>query len=141
MTSEIAKFEQFLAAAHARIERAETTDEIQAIITEAKALAAVARVAKDREYEEKAAVVRHEAERKLGMMMAAQRDAGLAATGGDAIRVARGNQDPELKPTLADAGIDKNLAKAARKAYPEGFPPTDRDERREAARDAHDDTK
>ena len=81
--------------------------------------------------------MRHEAERKLGMMIAAQRDAGMLNKGGGD-QYHRGNEYPSGSPTLADAGIDKNLAKAARKAYPEGFPPTDRDERREAALAAND---
>jgi hypothetical protein len=37
------------------------------------------------------------------------------ATGGDATKVARGIQNPEQKPTLISQGIDKNLAKRARK--------------------------
>ena len=32
--------------------------------------------------------------------------------------VDRGIDNPEAKPTLADAGIDKNLADSARKALP-----------------------
>jgi hypothetical protein len=45
-------------------------------------------------------------------MMAAQKATVGLATGGDAVRVARGIQNPEVKPTLAEAGIDKNLATA-----------------------------
>jgi hypothetical protein len=35
------------------------------------------------------------------------------ATGGDAKKVTWGIQNPELKPTLASQGIDKNLANRA----------------------------
>jgi hypothetical protein len=38
------------------------------------------------------------------------------ADGGDAQRVTRGSQNPELRPTLEKQGIDKNLAKRARNA-------------------------
>jgi hypothetical protein len=43
-------------------------------------------------------------------MMAEQRKTVGLATGGDAKRVTRGIQNPEYKPTLAQAKIDKNLA-------------------------------
>jgi predicted Zn-dependent protease len=46
--------------------------------------------------------------------MASQRDAGMMKEG----RPKRGNENPVLE----SVGIDKNLAKAARKAYPEGWP-------------------
>ena len=47
--------------------------------------------------------------------MEAQREAGLMADGGDAMR-ARVTGKPEVAPiTLAEAGIDKNLADRARK--------------------------
>jgi hypothetical protein len=51
--------------------------------------------------------VRVRAEARLGPMMAEQEK----ADSGDAMRVARVMQKPELKPTLADAGINKNLAR------------------------------
>ena len=51
-------------------------------------------------------------------MMAAQKEAGKMQDGGDAAK-ARVKDKPEvIKPTLLDAGIDKNLAKSARKALP-----------------------
>jgi hypothetical protein len=36
-------------------------------------------------------------------------------TGGDARKIARGKQNPEHKPSLAETGIDKNLAKEGRR--------------------------
>ena len=117
--NDIEEFEPFLSSAITRIEAAETTDEVIAIHTQAKSIAAAAHAAKSREYEKMAQEVRRQAERKLGQLMAAQRDAGLMNTGAKGIGTkVRGNE----YPTLEHTGIDKNLAKAARKAYPEGWP-------------------
>jgi hypothetical protein len=121
--NEITKFEQFFSSAVSRINSAETTDEVIAVHTEAVTLAAAAKAAKEREYEEKAQSIRFQAERKLGQLMAAQRDAGMMNKGGKGMQEPyRGNGSPSIDPTLNQAGIDKNLAKAARKAYPEGYP-------------------
>lgn len=116
MTTDIVRFDQFVAAAPARIEAARTTDEVQQVLTEAKVLAAAARAAKNKEYEEMAKSIEAKALNRLGRMMAAQRDAGMMKRGGKGLR---GND----YPAMTDAGIDKNLAKAARKAYPEGWSP------------------
>jgi hypothetical protein len=60
------------------------------------------------------------AERRLGELIKAQKETVGLATGGDAMRKqeARVENKPELNspPTLAEAGIDKNLANVARKA-------------------------
>ena len=123
MTNDIARFDQFVSSAPARIEAAQTTDEVQQVLTEAKVLAAAARAAKNREYEEMAKTVEQKALNRLGRMMAAQRDAGMMNKGGgDQKSNHRGNNNPSDQATLSNAGIDKNLAKAARKAYPEGWP-------------------
>lgn len=114
MTTDVVRFDQFVAAAPARIEAAQTTDEVQQVLMEAKVLAAAARAAKNKEYEEMAKTVEAKALNRLGRMMAAQRDAGRMKEG----RPKRGNENP----VLGSVGIDKNLAKAARKAYPEGWP-------------------
>ena len=114
MTNDIARFDQFVFSAPARIEAAQTTDEVQQVLQEAKVLAAAARAAKNREYEEMAKTVEQKALNRLGRMMAAQRDSGMMKEG----RPKRGNENPVLE----SVGIDKNLAKAARKAYPEGWP-------------------
>lgn len=121
MTNEVAKFEQFFASVSERLEQARTTDEVIAIREQAAALAAAARALKDRKYEEKAANVKLQSERRLGQLMAAQRDAGMMKEG----RPKRGNENP----VLVSVGIDKNLAKAARKAYPEGWPSKPRPQR------------
>jgi hypothetical protein len=60
------------------------------------------------------------AERRIGELMEAQRDAGLLARppGSNQHRVA---EKPDANPTLSELGIDKNLAARARKmaAIPE----------------------
>ena len=117
MTNDIARFDQFVSSAPARIEAAQTTDEVQQVLQEAKVLAAAARAAKNREYEEMAKTVEQKALNRLGRMMAAQRDAGMLDKGGRPTE-----NRVNKKPGLAEAGIDKNLANAARKAYPEGWP-------------------
>jgi phage N-6-adenine-methyltransferase len=83
---------------------------------------AYAKQAKNKQLEIDAAEIRIRAERRIGELMAAQREAGLMADGGDAMR-ARVVNGPEVSapPTLAEAGIDKHLADRARKlaAIPE----------------------
>lgn len=117
MTSEITKFEQFFASVTERLDQAQTTDEVIEIHKQASVLAAAARAAKDREYEEKAATVKLQSERRLGQLMAAQRDAGMMKVGRPWPKSNGVSNTP-----LPEVGIDKNLAKAARKAYPEGWP-------------------
>jgi hypothetical protein len=60
------------------------------------------------------------AERRVGELMQAQRETVGLATGGDATRarVQYGPEREDVKPTLADAGIDKHLADRARKIDP-----------------------
>lgn len=61
------------------------------------------------------------AERRIGEMMAAQRDAGRLSEGGRPPEKTGPAPDPVSPPTLADAGINKHLADRARKmaAVPE----------------------
>ncbi|NGO56096.1 hypothetical protein [Allomesorhizobium camelthorni] len=79
--------------------------------------------AKNKQLETDAAEVRIRATRRLGELMAAQREAGLTANGGDAMKARVENKPEHYQPpiTLAEAGIDKNLANEARKlaAIPE----------------------
>jgi len=92
---------------------AKSVDEVKLIRDKAQAIAAAAKIAKNHELEIDAAEIRIRAERRLGEMIAAQREAGLMAKG----RLRRGSDmDPrEDKPTLAESGIDKHLADRARK--------------------------
>jgi hypothetical protein len=93
---------------------AKTADQVNRIVALATGLAAAARKATDREMEAEAEVLKLEAERRLGQLMQAQRETvGLnVGTRGSRTKGARVSE----KPTLAEAGIDKNTAHRARRA-------------------------
>jgi hypothetical protein len=61
-----------------------------------------------------AAEIRIRAERRLGRMLLEQKETVGFATGGDATK-ARFLKSTELKPTLADVGIDKKLSMRSQK--------------------------
>ena len=91
-----------------------TVDEVDEIIARADAIRAYARQARNRQLELDAAEIRIRAERRVGELMQG---------GGRTIGKARGQlrrgveltpRGPADPPTLAEAGIDKNLAKRAR---------------------------
>jgi hypothetical protein len=97
---------------------AKAVDDIVEIVGQANAVHAYARQAKNRQMEIDAAEIRIRAERRLGELMAAQ-----AATIGRATNAGanqhqpkelRVEKKPKAPPTLAEAGIDKNLAHRAR---------------------------
>lgn len=102
---------------------AKQVDEVLNVRDEGERIRFYAKQAKNKQLEIDASEIRFRAERRLGEMMAAQRDAGLLGAGGDMGK----NQheawvaDKPKPPTLAEAGIDKNLADRARKyaAIPE----------------------
>jgi hypothetical protein len=96
---------------------AETVDQVNNIVAMATGIAAAARAATDREMEAEAEVLKLEAERKLGQLMTAQKETiGFNKGGGDQRSDHRDSENPGGPPTLAEAGIDKNLAKRARAA-------------------------
>lgn len=101
---------------------AEVKDTITAkdFLARAKALDKYAKEAKNRELEIHALELRMRLERRVGELMKAQRDAGLLSEGGRPLKTGLINNP--VSPTLADAGIDKNLAHTARKlaAIPDG---------------------
>jgi hypothetical protein len=111
-------------AARQEIASAETVDQVKHVLTMATGLAAAARKATNKEVEAEAAVLKLEAERKLGQLMAAQKatvgvnKGGRPKTGLSDNPVSEAEADiAETKPaTLAEAGIDKNLAHQARAA-------------------------
>jgi hypothetical protein len=108
--------------ARREIVEANTTDQVKSILAKAAGLAAAARTALSREIEADAKVLKLEAERKLGQLMAAQKgEVGLnTGTAGKGRPKLGGLPDNPPKtddrPTLAEAGINKNLAHRARTA-------------------------
>jgi hypothetical protein len=100
---------------------AKSVDEVKTIRDKAAALKAYARQAKNRQLEIDAAEIRMRAERRVGELMEMQRVSVGLSEGGRPSKTGL-NENPVSKaPTLADAGIDKNLADRARKmaAVPE----------------------
>lgn len=121
-------------AACVALASAKSVDEAKDILDKAVAMRAYAKQAKNRQLEIDAAEIRIRAERRVGELIAAQKQTeGLAQGGARKLRagpdgtrsyrclVCRcvyndrdGHVCPEAKPTLAEAGIDKHLAHRAR---------------------------
>ena len=103
-------------AARRQIVEAATVDQVNKVLALATGLAAAARKATDKELEAEAAVLKFEAERKLGQLMEQQKEIVGFNVGarGSKVKGARVSE----KPTLKDAGIDKNTAHRARKPAP-----------------------
>jgi hypothetical protein len=111
-----------------RYERARTAlaeaaavDEVLNFRTEADMMRAYAKQANNTELEAKAAEIRLRAGRRLGELIAAQKEAGLLSTGAKGQLVGPGvigglqsNPPIDAPPTLSEVGIDKNLAHEAR---------------------------
>jgi hypothetical protein len=102
-------------AARKALSEAVAIDEVKSIRDQAAAMEAYASQAKDTELEEKAVEIRMRAERRLGQIMAMQKETVGFAPPGPKQKIGL-SLNPILKPTLNDAGIDKNLAHAARQA-------------------------
>lgn len=110
-------------AACRAIAEAASFDEAKDLRDKGEAMRAYARQAKNKQLEVQAAEIRIRAERRIGELMAAQRDAGEMAKGGQPHQSTGLQKNPvAAPPTLAEVGIDKNLADRARKyaAIPEG---------------------
>lgn len=113
-------------AACRAIAEAKSVDEVKDVRNQAEAMRAYAKQAENKQLETDAAEIRIRATRRIGELMAAQRDAGNLSTGGEYGRL-KGKGGVEKTPpinapvTLSEAGIDKNLAKEARRlaAIPE----------------------
>ena len=102
-------------AACRAIAEARSVDEVLLIRDQARALAAAARVAKNRDMEADCVEIRLRATRRLDQLRQAQKETvGLnqGAAGGGARDGLRGSVvDPrDLRPTLDSQGIDKHLA-------------------------------
>lgn len=113
-------------AACKAIAAARSVDEVKEVRDQAEAMRAYARQAKNKQLEIDASEIRFRAERRIGELMDGQRETvGLnsGASAGGKKESPRGSySDPrDLRPTLAEAGIDKHLADRARKyaAIPE----------------------
>jgi hypothetical protein len=100
-------------AAKRAVAKARSVDEVKQLKREADQRRAYAKIAKDKTMLIDAEEIRDRATRMLGQMMKAQAaTVGLAkGTRGSKVKGARVDE----KPTLAEAGIDKNLADRARK--------------------------
>lgn len=102
-------------AACRAVSEAKTVDDVREISAQADAVRAYAKQAKNRQLELDAAEIRIRAERRLGELMAAQGQTVGKAKGAAEAGTSRGTTRVENKPaSLAEAGIDKNLAHRAR---------------------------
>src|SRR6185312_4048194 len=101
-------------AACQALAEAKAVDEVLEIRDHAAAIQAAARVAKNPQLESDAYFIRTRGERRVGEMMAVQREKVGLASGGKPYQSTGSAADP-VRPTLADAGIDKHLADRARK--------------------------
>lgn len=97
---------------------ARRVDEVKEVRDQAMAMRLYAKQAKDMELIGYATEIRMRAERCLGELMEEDRKAGKLARGGQPHQKQKSTGVPntlvEKQPTLADQGIDKNLAKRAR---------------------------
>jgi hypothetical protein len=97
------------------IDAAVTADDVKKVLAEWAGLAAYAREAKDKQLEADAAEIKMRAERRLGEMMQAQKETVGLNQGGRPKTGVSETPVSEKPATLAEAGVDKNLAKKARK--------------------------
>ena len=109
-------------AACRAISEAANIDEVKEFRDQSEAMRAYARQAKNKKLEVQAAEIRIRAERRIGELMAAQRDSvGLSAGGRPSEKTGSQTDPVSAPPTLSEVGIDKHLADRARKyaAIPE----------------------
>lgn len=105
MSGDLVKYD----AACRALADAKTQDEVKDIRDKAEAMRAYARQAKNRQLEIDAAEIRMRAERRLGELIRAQKDTVGLHEGGRPSKTGS-SMAPVLRPTLADAGIDKKLS-------------------------------
>jgi phage N-6-adenine-methyltransferase len=96
--------------------KARSIDEASEILSEAEGMRAYARQAKNKALEIDASEIRFRAVRRLGQLVALQRETvGLAKAGRPKIIGVNETPINDKLPSLDEAGIDKNLAKLSRK--------------------------
>ena len=100
-------------AACRALAEARSVDEVKDIIDKTIAMACYARQAKNKNLEADANEIRMRAERRLGELMDEQKETVGFNTGAKGVGFSK-TRTPEEPPTLAEAGIDKNLAHRAR---------------------------
>jgi hypothetical protein len=124
-------------AARKALAEAKSVDEVKKILDVSIAMRVYAEQAKNEEMEADAREIRLRAERELGRMMREQKETQGMAKGGAPYHDATGVLNTSVVaghlPTLAEAGIDKNLAKRSRKA--DAIPDDKFEEAAKAARD------
>lgn len=122
MSNQLVRYEQAVRALAA----CKAVDEVKSWADKAAAMQAYGRMAKDKTMEVDAAEIRIRAERRLGEMIAAQKASGGLSKGSAGVGLNQ-HTPKELRssvttaPTLADAGISKDLSSRAQKlaAVPE----------------------
>jgi len=102
-------------AACRALSAAKSVDEVKEIHNQSEAMRAYAKQAKNKQLEIDASEIRFRAERRIGELMAAQRQAGMMSGGGRPSETGLKTNPVIAAPSLAEAGIDKNLADRARK--------------------------
>lgn len=102
-------------AACRAVAEAKSVDEVKSVRDQAEAMRAYAKQAKNKQLEIDASEIRFRAERRIGELIAAQRDLGAMNQGGRPSETGLKTNPVSAAPTLAEAGIDKNLADRARK--------------------------
>jgi hypothetical protein len=126
-------------AACVAVANARTIDEVQEIASNAEALRAYARQARNRQLELDAAEIRIRANRRVGELMSGQGRTVGKAKGAQGIGTSEGYREtrtPDCPPTLAEAGIDKNQAHSGRTLA--AMPKEAFEERLKAKRHRHD---
>jgi hypothetical protein len=104
-------------AAKQALAEAHSVDEVREVLNQTRAMELYAVIADDIELSRQATEIWLRAEKRLGEMMAEQKTTvGMAKGGEHYHQEPTGVDRTPVVPTLEDAGIDKNLAKRARKA-------------------------
>lgn len=99
--------------ARAALAEARSVDDVKDILDKAAAMAEYRRRAGDRSLEVDAIEIRMFAERRLGQMIAAQKE--TVGLNKGALRRGTAEEPRDERPTLADSGIDKKLSAKAQK--------------------------